>query len=321
MKHPLYAALGAAAAAMLPFSVLAGPTTPTPSPALSTIVAAAPGSDYVEADKTAPGVIEGAFNAQQYIAFGTTSDPSAVKATLDQDGFIAGYGRTWVQRATAHAIVEAAVAFTGGTGAKNWLAASELADKSDPSYKSAVSITGLGPYYGAYFVNTTNKTYINEYAFVKGNDFYLVAVASGADDVAATAVAQAQAQYKLAPAYTVPPADWPTQPSTNSTAYDIGYLTGHLVFYALLAGLILLVIGLIIRSRRRRAAAAVPAAYGAVTAPPPGAVQLSPDGNFWWDGQAWRDVSREAPPSARRSNDGAFWWDGSIWRPVPRPPM
>jgi len=318
MNHRLYAALGAVLA-MMPVSALAG-SSPTPSPGLDTVLAAAPGSDFVEADKTAPGVIEGAFNAQQYIAFGTTTNPTAVKATLDRDGFIAGYGKTWVQRATAHAVVEAVVAFSGGPGAKNWLAASELADKSDPSYKNPITITGIDPYYGAHFVNTTNKTYIDEYAFVKGNDFYLVAVASIADDVAPTAVAQAQAQYKAAPAYTVPPADWPTTPSSNSTAFNIGYWMGRILIFALIGGVVALAIGLVMRSRRR-SATALPTGYGTIPAVPAVVVPMSPDGNFWWDGQAWRDASREAPASAQRSPDGAFWWDGAKWRAVPRPPM
>jgi hypothetical protein len=133
VKRRLYAALGAAAA-LLPVTVLATPTpTPTPSPALSTVLAAAPGATYVEADTTAPGVFEGAFNAQQYIALGATTNPSAVQATLDRDGFIAGFGRTWVQQSTQRALIEAVVAFAGGAGAKHWLTAAELADKADPS--------------------------------------------------------------------------------------------------------------------------------------------------------------------------------------------
>jgi len=318
MKRPLYAALGVAAA-LLPVTGLAGPT-PTPSPALNTVLAAAPGADYVEADTTATGVIEGAFNAQQYIAFGTTSNPAAVQATLSRDGFIAGYGRTFVQTATHHVVIEAAVAFTGGDGAKNWLAASELADKSDPSYKDPITITGVSAYYGAHFVNTTNKTYVDEYAFTKGNDFFLVAAASTADDVASTAVAQAQAEYRFAPAYTIPPADWPAASSASSgAAYDFGSLIGRVLLYVLAAAVVLAVVGLVVRSRRRLAASAVPAS-GSVPATPAEMVHLSPDGNFWWDGQAWRDAAREAPPSAQRSADGTFWWDGGQWRPVPPSP-
>jgi hypothetical protein len=58
-------------------------------------------------------------------------------------------------------------------------------------------------------------------------------------------------------------------------------------------------------------------------APPvaaPAGVQLSDDGKYWWDGQAWKDASLEAPPSAQRSSDGTLWWDGRNWRPVPQSP-
>ena len=35
--------------------------------------------------------------------------------------------------------------------------------------------------------------------------------------------------------------------------------------------------------------------------------QLSPDGRWWWDSVAWREVSQ----------DGRWWWDGARWQPVP----
>ena len=39
---------------------------------------------------------------------------------------------------------------------------------------------------------------------------------------------------------------------------------------------------------------------------------LSPDGQWWWDGQHW---------TAAVSPDGAWRWDGTVWRPVgPRAP-
>ena len=44
---------------------------------------------------------------------------------------------------------------------------------------------------------------------------------------------------------------------------------------------------------------------------------LSPDGNFWWDGQQWQDTRQSLPPGIQRSPDGTQWWDGVTWRPVP----
>jgi hypothetical protein len=44
---------------------------------------------------------------------------------------------------------------------------------------------------------------------------------------------------------------------------------------------------------------------------------LSPDGNWWWDGQRWQDTHQSLPPDIQRSPDGTQWWDGVTWRPVP----
>src|ERR1700730_15882502 len=152
-----------------PLGPMIATAAPSPSPGLSTMLAAPPSTDFVEADKTAPGVVEGNFNADQYIATGNPANPSAVKATLQHDGFIAGFGRTWVQRGTQRALVEVVVAFSGGNGAKSWLAASELPDKADPNYSRPVSVAGLDAYYGAHFTYAATKSYADAVAFVKGN--------------------------------------------------------------------------------------------------------------------------------------------------------
>src|SRR5205823_5230728 len=78
---------------------------------------------------------------------------------------------------------------------------------------------------------------------------------------------------------------------------------------AVLAGVALYVV-IQVRRRRDTAFAFMPML---------GTIQMSPDGNYWWDGQAWRDASREAPPAALRSLDGYYWWDGRTWRTVPQP--
>jgi hypothetical protein len=68
----------------------------------------------------------------------------------------------------------------------------------------------------------------------------------------------------------------------------------------------LLMVGLVVfLSGRRRGA----------TAADPG-LQMSADGRYWWDGQAWRDAAQSAPPNVMRSADGYYWWDGTSWRPA-----
>jgi hypothetical protein len=298
-----------AAAALMPLTAAA---SPTPSPGLNTMLAAPPSTDFVEADKTAPGVVEGDFTGDQYVATGKPSNPSAVKATLQRDGFIAGFGRTWVQRNTQRALVEAVVAFSGGNGAKSWLSASELADKSDPNYSLPVSVAGLDAYYGAHFIYAATSSYVDAVAFVKGNDYFFVVSVSNKDDRGAFTSSQTTAQYIVAPDYSIPPSQWP-QPPLVVGGFDTGSLAARVLFFALIGGTVMLALGLVLRVRRRRAS---PAAVAGRSIP---AVRLSPDGEYWWDGQAWRDVAQWIPPAAQRSTDGQYWWDGRTWRPVRDP--
>jgi hypothetical protein len=59
---------------------------------------------------------------------------------------------------------------------------------------------------------------------------------------------------------------------------------------------------------------------GERAAPPANApvIQLTPDGNQWWDGSQWQATATSAPPHAARKPDGSEWWDGQAWRVVPR---
>jgi len=308
-------ALLIAALALLPATTLAAPI---PSPALSTILAPPPKTDYQEGSASNSTLLEGQFDAKTFVTKTRAPNADEVQQTLARDGFVDGYWRTWVEQGTQHVMVEIVIAFTGGDGAKRWLGASELADKADASYTKALTITGIDNYYGAHFVYAVNHSIGEEFAFVKGNDYFGVIFVSPKDDLATSTPAQATAQYKLAPDATIPKSQWP-ESITSSTAYQAGYLVGRIVFYVLIAAVILAVAGGVIWfSRRRRLVAAAPGAMvGAMpAATPAAALQMSPDGAFWWDGQTWRDATHEVPPMAQRSPDAAFWWDGQQWRPV-----
>src|SRR2546426_430540 len=209
--------------------------SPSPSPSLGTLLAAPPASNYV-VDTQAFMRVEGAFDVAEYVNFLAPSNPSDMETTLKHDGFVSGFGRSWAQQGTTHLLLEIVVAFSGGTGAKSWLAASQAADSSNQYFKGAIVVSGVDPSYGGHFADPATPAY---------------------------------------------------------------------------ADIVALGVGLIRRSKRRP--------MMAMYAAPPGGVQLSPDGNYWWDGQAWRDASREAPPAALRSVDGYYWWDGRTWRAVPQP--
>jgi hypothetical protein len=317
-----YAAAIAGGAIFALAPVTAG-ATPTPNPSLDMVLAAPPGSDYSDLT-TSP--LHGKFSAHDWASLsGTGSAATETEATLNQDGFVDGYGKTWRQQSSSHTLIEAVMAFSGGRGAGSALTAMEASDKADANFKHSNTISGLGTYYGAhfYFVDPTTGTATVEdfFGFVKGNDVFGIAFVSGKDDVLAAATSQAKSQYDSAPNTTIPSSDWPENAASASSlpAGAIAIAVGFVVIVVALVAFFLI---------RRRGptpmpvgAYVMPAAQGAVGAPAPvGAVQMSPDGNYWWDGQAWRDAAQEAPPMAQRSSDGTLWWDGQKWRPVGQAP-
>jgi hypothetical protein len=296
-------ALAGAALALLPLGVAAA----TPSPTLDTVLAAPP-SGFVE---LTTATFHGSFNAHDYATVSDPTKASAIEATMTHDGFVAGYGKTWVQQAAGHALLEAVIAFNGGTGARSWLTQAEAGDKSDPSYTHADSMTGIDPYYGGHFKYATSNTVGDFFSFVKGNDVFLLGFVSQKDDVLNMAVAQAKSQFDAAPSETIPPAQWPENVSHGSTNVA-------LFIVPLIVIVVLIALAAVVVMRRRSNPAMVPAAMGTSAMGTPAAIQMSPDGKYWWDGQGWKDTEQVIPTNAQRSGDGQSWWDGRGWRPVPR---
>jgi hypothetical protein len=289
--------LGAAAACALAMLPLMSPAAPSPSPSLDSVLAAPP-SGYAEVT-TSP--LNGEFNAHQYAVNASGVSPDQTESTLRKEGFVDGYAKTWVSASPRRALVELVMAFTGGAGARNVLTALERSDKADPRFSRADMMSGIDPYYGVHFVS--GGTYADEFIFVKGNDLFGVAVGAPTDDALTPARDQATAQFNSAPAETIPSSQWP---ENQGPELDAGKLSADVVVAVFVIGLIIGIPLFIRRNNRRRAS------LGSIP-------QMSPDGGYWWDGQAWREASREAPPSASRSSDGTLWWDGRTWRPVPPP--
>lgn len=280
--------------------------SPNPSPSLDSVLKSPLSSGYIEIN-AGPGVLEGPVAAGDI-----ASSPNDVKS-LDRDGFVAGYGRTWIDQSNKREMAELVLAFSGGAGAKKWLNTSEKSDKADRSYSYAITVKGIASYYGVHLVNASMPSFIDVVGFVKGNDYFAVGLGSEIDDRGASIASQAKGQYDFAPSNTIPPSQWPENASTlaDRVAGTVGGAFLDTMVLAFLAGTVLLVVGLV---RRRQGRAWMPAFAGA------GSVHMSPDGYYWWDGQAWKDASAEAPPSAQRSADGYYWWDGRVWRPVPQAP-
>ncbi len=286
----------------------AASASPSPSPSLNQVLISPP-AGYTELTASQ---LHGQFDAHGWATtVATGSDATATENTLKHDGFVDGFGKTWAQPGAGRALIEAVMAFNGGQGARKALTALEASDKADISYKHADSVPGIDSYYGAHLEDSATSTFGDLFVFVKGNDVFFVILASQKDDVLTLASIQAKAQYDAAPSITIPTSQWPENVSkTSLPVVAVGTVAGVLVVLAVVVGIVAL---------RRRAGSPIHAVAAAGYASPPGEPQFSQDGNYWWDGQAWRDASREVPPSAQRTSDGTLWWDGRTWRPVPQP--
>ena len=303
----------AAAAAIVLLAPPAAAASPSPSPTLGSVLVSPPASDFVTFNQYFTAV-QGDFDALQYIVFLGWGNPSTTEGTLHRDGFVSGFGRSWVQPGTTHILLELVVAFSGGAGAKNWLQSVKDMDQNRQYFRHEISVNGIDQIYAAHYVDPGTPAYADILTFVKGNDYFEVAILSPSDDLADSGATQTKRQYDFAPASTIPPSQWPENGATarHDLLYFLLVVAPNAVLLALLVGLVLLTVGLI----RRRSRGRTPA-YAVI----PGEVQMSSDGYYWWDGSAWKDASQEPPPSALRSTDGYYWWDGAKWRSVPEPPV
>ncbi len=190
-----------------------------------------------------------------------------------------------------HRVIEYIVAFAGGQGAMNWLSFAEAGDKADPTYQHSDSISGIASYYGEHNVYPSQNV-SDAFVFVKGNDFFVVGYESTQDDVLSLAITRAKNQYDSAPNSTIPASQWPENAkaatASQGASQDAGFALGGLIADAIIAllavGVILLLVGMVIRYRRARTLTA------AIPSEMPAGVQISPDGGYWWDGEQWRPV-------------------------------
>ncbi len=276
-------ALVVAAWSMLPMSAAAAPN---PSPSLAQVMLPAPGGYTAETSSA----ISGSFASHNLSsAWGTKA--AEAQTALEQDGFVDGYGITVVNHTIHHRVIEYIVAFAGGQGAMNWLSFAEAGDKADPTYQHSDSISGIASYYGEHNVYPSQNV-SDAFVFVKGNDFFVVGYESTQDDVLSLAITRAKNQYDSAPNSTIPASQWPENAkaatASQGASQDAGFALGGLIADAIIAllavGVILLLVGMVIRYRRARTLTA------AIPSEMPAGVQISPDGGYWWDGEQWRPV-------------------------------
>lgn len=206
---------------------------------------AAPPTGFTE---LIPAKFHGQFTAHDYAA---TYESKAADAenTMRRNGFVDGFGVTWVQESTGHILIEFVIAFEGGNGARNWLAYEEASDKSHMEYQHSNSMAGIGPYYGVHLVDPFTHVVIDGFTFVKGNDMFGVGFASTKDDVLSLASTQVRSQYDFAPKETTPSAQWPENASKNDFN-DLARILAVMLIVALVAGVGTLVVARV-RSRPR----------------------------------------------------------------------
>jgi len=312
-----------AALFFLPSAAAAAPS-PSPSPSLDSILVAPSGAGYVQDYQAFPGV-QGSFEAVDLLVFMGPAKPSQTYRSMQEEGFIAGYGRAWFDRSANHLLVELVVAFTGGQGAMKWLPEARSINESYPDASGDFSVSGIDASYGVKYVNTSSAYYSNAAGFVKGNDFFIVDLISGKNDLGDAASTQAKKQYDAAPAGTIPTSQWPENapsatPSAANRPNPVGSLPVELLVIVGVAGVLLVAVAVVGVLLVRRAGRPSVATASVAPAPTQAALQLSADGTHWWDGQAWKDASLEPPPVevAQRSADGYYWWDGQRWREMPR---
>jgi hypothetical protein len=291
--------------ATAPISAFAAPS---PSPGLDTVLVTPP-TGYTELTSSP---FHGSFTAHEYAQASGSPKADEIESTMNHEGFVAGYGKTWVHEQTGRALIEAVLAFRGAKGAKDWLLAAEAGDKADPTYKHANTISGISPYYGGHFQESTTSQG-DVFSFAKGNDVFIVGAVSPSDDVLDMVTTQTKLQYNSAPKETIPSSQWPENQNAGGSSF--AFVLGRWIIPVVIILALVVVAVAVVRNRRRGAA---PPALAGAAGGTAGAIQMSNDGNYWWDGQTWRDALHEVPPSAQRSGDGALWWDGQTWRPVPQ---
>jgi len=282
----------------------AAAATPSPSPALMTMLIAPTGA-YVESQSAQQ---DGPMTAADY-----AGSDSLVMDELKRDRYVQGYARTWVAQDGKHVVVEEVIAFGGHRDAGSWLTTFKGRTASQYMVRP-ITADGVDTYFGAHYAEPLQPLFFDLGVFLKGNDFFTVTALSQADDLGDLETTQARRQFDAAPPYSISPNQWPENASRNSfslPAYAMPLAIGGsavLVVVLLVASMVVVVL-----TRRRPtpvAAVATPAAQGPL---------MSEDGRYWWDGQAWRDATKEVPPEAMRSADGYYWWDSRTWRPVPPP--
>lgn len=224
----------AALAACMTVTPIAAQAAPTPNPAALRATLADPISqDFVEADQGTPGTVEGSMDAARYAASSsaTTGERQSLIDSLNRNGFISGYGREWYKPRSNDFLGEIVLVFTNSSGARATASLSKVRYAQDKGFQSFTD----SPIPGAYALTTVSSGYSwTIVVFTKADGLYAVAGGSTTDFMSADVLAQAQKEFRLAPANTLTPSHQ-TAPIGFALALLLALLvTGGLVLFAVI---------------------------------------------------------------------------------------
>jgi hypothetical protein len=219
---------------------------------LGAILAPAPTSDYVEPLTASSVYLDGSFDARRFARWVTKidgSDRSGYEPLLKSLQFTRGYARTWWLPGTDYLLEEFVFEFEGDAGATRWQANERQGTSRMTQYRGPLVGGSDLAFAWTARVSIHGPNGADRLGFVSGNDMYVISFESTEDDLTALALKQGQAQYKRAPASTVPPGRATSSSSNASSSFQPILATVRWVGLALAAliaamtGLALLLIG------------------------------------------------------------------------------
>jgi hypothetical protein len=171
-----------------------------PSPATLRATLADPFTgDFVEADPGTPNVLEGPFDAQIY-ANSFQLDPTTqgrLIESLNKEGFISGYARTWYKAGSRIFMGESVLAFQAVAGATSSSQLSKVQYGTSPAFTSFQDVAI--PHSFAVKVHEPDGFNWTVVIFTKGNGLYVITVGSESDYMDASTRSQADKEYEFAP--------------------------------------------------------------------------------------------------------------------------
>lgn len=213
--------------------------------------------------------------------------------------FVDSYRKVWTMESPRLILADRLERYSSAIWAAFRFGESHGAAQKNKQHSSVGPVSGLGPNaYETMDPADANGFLIDSIVFQQGDYLGVVSLYAMSQPDQTTLMDQAKRQYDLIP---LPVAEYNSTGRAITLTIVIGALAA--LALAVIAGVIVLIV-----TQRRRGRQLQPA----------GALRMSPDRSYWWDGQAWQDASRRMPTGAQLSPDGTHWWDGVSWRPIPR---